>query len=116
MQLRYPHQISMTQLSSQDEAINMDEFTEMRDTRIFKLNRLPQIPAENHDWTQMEISIEMNLDVTMVSRSYYSLLDVLSDIGGILQVLLTSITFSLIILNYQHIDNFLVTSLFKIKD
>ena len=42
------------------------------------------MPAENLDWTQMEITIEMNLDVIKVNRSYYSLLDCMSDIGGIL--------------------------------
>ena len=63
----------------------------------------------------MEISVEMNLDVTKVNRSYYSLLDCLSDIGGILQCLLTGIAFSLVILNYQHMDNYLASILFRVK-
>ena len=115
MQLRYPHQISMSKLFSQDEAVNMDDLTEMENGEIFRLTRLPQIPAENHPWQQMEISVEMNLDVTKVNRSYYSLLDCLSDIGGILQCLLTGIAFSLVILNYQHMDNYLASILFRVK-
>ena len=62
----------------------------------------------------MEISIEMNLNILSVNRSYYSLLDCLSDIGGILQVLLSGLAFCLLILNYQHMDNFLAVNLFRI--
>ena len=93
----------------------MDALTEMENKQIFKLDRLSQIPAENYDWSQMEISIEMNLDVWSVDRSYYSLLDCLSDIGGILQVLLSGLAFFLLILNYQHMDNFLAVNLFRIR-
>ena len=92
----------------------MDELTEKENKQIFKLDRLPQIPAEIYDWTQMEISIEMNLNILSVNRSYYSLLDCLSDIGGILQVLLSGLAFCLLILNYQHMDNFLAVNLFRI--
>ena len=46
MQLRYPHQISMSRLASQDQPINMDSLTEMENEQIFKLTRLPQVPAE----------------------------------------------------------------------
>lgn len=63
----------------------------------------------------MEITVEMNLDVTKVNRSYYSLLDCMSDIGGILQVLLSGFSFCLLVFNYQHMENFLAASLFKIE-
>ena len=92
----------------------MDDLTQMENKQIFRMTRLPQIPAEVYDWTQMEISIEMNLDVWNVNRSYYSLLDCMSDIGGILQVLLSGLAFCLLILNYQHMDNFLAVHLFRI--
>ena len=72
------------------------------------------MPSEVKEWTQMEISVEMDLDVTMLQREYYDLLECMSDIGGILQILLSGIAFILVILNYQHMDNFLAAQLFKI--
>ena len=92
----------------------MDELTESSDDTIFSIDRIPQIPAEANDYAQLELSFEVNLDLKIVNRSYYSLLDCLSDIGGILSVLLAGIAFALAVLNYQHIDNFLVANLFKI--
>ena len=62
----------------------------------------------------MQISIEMNLDVQSINRSYYTLLDCLSDIGGILQVLLSGLAFALFVLNYQHMENFMAVHLFRI--
>ena len=62
----------------------------------------------------MEISIEMNLDLATINRSYYSLLDCLSDIGGLMSVILSTIAFFLIILNHQHLENYMVVNLFQI--
>ena len=78
----------------------MDELTQLENKQIFKLTRKSFQPAEWKEWNQMQISIEMNLDVQSVSRSYYTLLDCLSDIGGILQVLLSGLAFALFVLNY----------------
>ena len=50
MQLRYPHQVSMSQLFSQDQPLNLDELTEMANGQIFRLTRQPQMPAETHPW------------------------------------------------------------------
>lgn len=59
--------------------------------------------------------LTMNSDLTVVQRSGYTILDVLSDIGGFLGFLTASINFLLSILNYQHLDNYLVTRLFTAK-
>lgn len=63
----------------------------------------------------MQLSIEMNLDLTIVERSYYGILDCLSDIGGIIQVLHSGVICSLIILNYNNMENFMAASLFRMK-
>ena len=104
----------MSQLFSQDLPINMDKMTEFNDDAIFRLERIPQIPAEANDYVQMEISIELNLDLATINRSYYSLLDCLSDIGGLMSVILSTIAFLLIILNHQYLENYMVVSLFEI--
>ena len=115
MQLKYPHKISTVNLESQDEPVNMDDLTLTENDQIFSIVQMSQMPTENFDWTQMEITFEMDLDVTQIERTYYSILECLSDIGGILSILLSGVAFILFIYNYQHMDNFLAVHLFKIK-
>ena len=78
----------------------MDKLTQFDDDAIFKLEQIPQIPAESNNYVQMEVSIEMNLDLATIKRSYYSLLDCLSDVGGLMSVILESVAVCLLILNY----------------
>ena len=78
----------------------MDQLTQFDDDAIFRLDQIPQIPAEANNYVQMEIGIEMNLDLATVKRSYYSLLDCLSDVGGLFSVIMEFVAACLIFLNY----------------
>ena len=53
----------MSQLLSQDLPIEMEEMTLYENESIFTMERIPQIPAEENDYIQMELSYEMNLDL-----------------------------------------------------
>ena len=53
----------MTEISSQDLHISMESLTEFLDNSVFKLEPLTQQPAEFYDYTVMQVSIEMNLDL-----------------------------------------------------
>ena len=90
----------MSKLLSQDLPVDMDEMTLYKDESIFTVERIPQMPAEANDYIQMEVSFEMNLDLVTIKRTYYSLLDVLSDVGGLITVVMNAVAISLIILNY----------------
>ena len=57
----------------------------------------------------------MNLDVNLIERSGYTVLDVLSDVGGLLSILISGISFILNIFNYNYLENYLVHKLFKSK-
>ena len=57
----------------------------------------------------------MNLDLATIKRSYYSLLDCLSDVGGLMSVVLESVAVVLMILNYQHLENYMTVNLFKLE-
>ena len=63
----------------------------------------------------MELTMEMNLDLAKVSRSGYTFIDVLSDIGGIQGLLISVIVILISILNYNHFDDYMATRLFKAK-
>ena len=48
-------------------------------------------------------------------RTGYTVLDILSDVGGLQGILISVISFSLSILNHSHLDGHLVSKLFKSK-
>ena len=52
----------------------------------------------------------MNLSV--VQRTGYTLLDVLSDVGGLQGILLSAIVLFLSIVNYGYLDSYLVSKTF----
>ena len=61
------------------------------------------------------MTIEMNMNLKMIQRNSYSILDLLSDIGGMLGMLISGINFLLIFWNYNYFENYLVTRLFKLQ-
>ena len=58
----------------------------------------------------------MDLDSYNVERSGYNILDLLSNIGGILGMLISIAHLITSIFNYNNFDDYLVTQLFKLKD
>ena len=64
---------------------------------------------------QMDITIERNLDLTTVDRDGYTVLDLISDIGGIQGILFSAVAVIMSFWNYNFLDNFLVSKLYRIK-
>ena len=59
------------------------------------------------------VAIQMNMDQTVIQRSGYTVLDILSDVGGLQGILISGILYILSIVNHNHLNNFLVSKLFK---
>ena len=55
----------------------------------------------------------MNMDRTLIERKAYTILDILSDLGGLQGILISGISFLLSILNYNHLNSYLASQLFK---
>ena len=53
------------------------------DESIFSIDALPVRSQERNRFVQMDLTVEMNLNYRSVARQIYTILDVLSDIGGI---------------------------------
>ena len=63
----------------------------------------------------MDLTVEVDKDMIIIARNGYTILDVLSDVGG-LQGILLSFCFGLItIWNHNNFDNYLASRLFKVK-
>ena len=87
----------------------------MVDNSVFKLDKLANQPYEKDEIVQMDVTIEMNLDLGVIQRTGYNVLDVLSDIGGIQSIIIT--TFSVLIgfWNYKHFDSYMASKLYKLN-
>ena len=63
----------------------------------------------------MEISIERDLDLHVISREGYTLLDFFADLGGMQGLMLTFFGLILNIWNYNYLEDFMVTRLFRLE-
>ena len=54
------------------------------------------------------------MDRVLVERNGYTIFDLLSDLGGLQGILISGISSLLSILNYNHLNDFLVSQLFEI--
>ena len=82
MQETIPFKVLQTKLELQDYLINMDELTEIEDYTPFKVEEFSKMSYEKDDFTRQDVTVEMNLDLRVVSRDGYTLLDWVSDVGG----------------------------------
>lgn len=55
----------------------------------------------------------MNMDLGLIERTGYTVLDILSDVGGLQGILISGISLIISALNYNYLDNYLVSNLFK---
>ena len=99
----------------QDEAINLDELTELENAEIFKLELDPLRPYEKDYIAQMDFTVEMNLSQMQIARAGYTFLDWLSDIGGMQGMLMSGIAMFLAIWNFNSLENHMVTRLFRME-
>ena len=64
----------------------------------------------------MDITIERSLDIQLVERIGYTVLDAVSDIGGIQGIMLSLTWGVLSFLNYRNIENFMVSKLYRFHE
>ena len=97
----------------QDLPINLDEITELEDSNVFKVEKKEMMLMEWGPEIVISIRFERNLDLQLVQRTRYTILDLLSDIGGIQSILLSAIGFFLSYSNFNYFDNYMASKLFK---
>ena len=110
-----PFKVSSTALSLQDEYINLDELTVLKDATVFSIEKQAALPYEKDLNVQIDLTVEMNLDQKVVFRGVYSVLDYLSDVGGIQAMLISGVAYFLSLWNYNMLDNHMVSRLYKLK-
>ena len=73
------------------------------------------MPYEKFDSTWIFVSIERNLDMMHYERSVYTMLELISDVGGFNGALILLLALVSQIWNFNNFDNFMVTRLFKMR-
>ena len=114
-QTTIPFEIRTTKLLLQDEVINLDDFTELEDETVFRFEQLPSRSYEKDYDVQLDITVEMNLNQVQIARDGYTVLDFISDIGGMQGILLSGCALVLLMWNYAYLENFLVSRLYKLS-
>ena len=110
-----PYRVSRFELELQDKPVNLDDLTVLYDKTAFKLEKLANKTYEKDELVVMDVTIEMNLDLGLIQREGYDAFDVLSDIGGIQSIVITTFSALLGFWNYRHFDNYMASKLYKFQ-
>ena len=108
--------IVRTRLELQDLFVNLDEITELEDTSVFQIKYKGNRPYEKDPNLVTSLIVENNLSQLFISRVGYTSLDLISDVGGMLEVCLVSLAMIAGITNYDLMSNYLAAKLYKIRN
>ena len=89
--------------------------TELENETVFSLDQLPTKSYEKDYDVQLDITVEMNLNQLIVARDGYTILDFISDVGGIQSLLFSGVAIFVGIWNYHYNENLLVSKLYRIS-
>ena len=89
--------------------------TELENETVFSLDRLPTKSYEKDYDAQLDITVEMNLNQLIVARDGYTILDFISDVGGIQSLLFSGVAIFVGIWNYHYNENLLVSKLYRLS-
>lgn len=70
---------------------------------------MPARTYEKERNVQMDIQIEMNRDLIYVQRTGYTILEMLSDVGGVQAIVMSFMAFLVGICNYKHFDTYMAS-------
>ena len=70
---------------------------------------------EKHDGTQFDVTIERDLDLRIVKRSGYTILDLISNVGGLRTLMAFGITVVMGYWNFNTSSNHMVSRLFSYR-
>ena len=106
--------VTKQEIRLQDLPLDLDDLTEFAAENLFKVEPLPIRSYEKDYHVQMNINVEMNLNLEVFEREGYTVMDVLSDVGGFQGILVSFFTMIIPIVNYEHFQSHLASRLFRI--
>ena len=115
MRMRLPYKISLEDLELQDHKIKLDSLTQETHEALFEMEEMTGRSYEKDDHVLADLTLELNLNLRHIEREGYQSLDLLSDVGGIWAILSGVFSALLTVLNFNNLDTFMASRLFKIK-
>ena len=83
---------------------------------IFKIQETKKRPYEFPDNVHIQVTFEFDLDLTVIDRQVYSILDFLGDIGGLGEALFFLGGALLVLLQYGQFDAMMVRHLYRVRN
>ena len=96
----------------QDEYVQAGSVTREK-AQTFRTINTGYRPHEFNDLVHMGVIFEMDLDATTVDRVVYSVVDWLSDLGGLSSTLISIFTGLFFLLKYNNLDFYMVSKLYS---
>ena len=106
-------EVSQTALELQDLALDLDQVTELQDSRVFRLKEGNAMPSYNEKDLVQGVILSLSLDQSLIERRGYTILDILSELGGLQGILISGISLILSVFNHKYLDNYLVSKLYE---
>ena len=100
----------------QDHLVDFDSLTQYKNRGLFTLEEHGVYPEElDGENLIFKVRIEMDQSLRVLERSYYSVLDLLADLGGLFSLLVS--VFFLVMRKYRwyHMDSYLSQQLYTMK-
>ena len=95
--------------------INLNDHNK-KQNNIFSIEESKTRPYKEDDLVHLSVSYELDLNMYSISREVYNALDMLGDIGALQYALFLIFSFLLTILNFHHMENYLVSQMFQVID
>ena len=81
---------------------------------MFKTAELSAKSYERDKLTQIDITFERDLNQLVIARQGYTVLDLFSDVGGLMGILMTTVSIFLYAWNYNTLNNYMVSKLYQV--
>ena len=109
------YDFEVTQVLLQDKPINYGSATEHDSDEIFRLKE-SYIKTVKRDPDQlMDLYFQVDYNKTVIEREIYTILDFLSDIGGIIEMFIKSFGLILAIIHNRYPEVFAASRLYKMS-
>ena len=79
------------------------------------MNEQRSMPYEHSDNTWVSITVEMEQDRIDFARTRYTVFDLLADVGGLSGMFASTFAVVMTVWNFNALDNYMVTQLFKVR-
>lgn len=99
----------------QDLPVNLDEITELKDSSAFKLIEKTSGTYPHEQTLIYGVRIVMGKDLIVIERTGYTILDFLSDVGGLQGILVFLMTLVMNLFNRNRLSTFMIERLFRVQ-